>query len=244
MRQRGAAVAHLASDRQQQRHRLARRQVELETRAAPGEIGGRRIEREPRAPNDLVEASIGQHHGAALYAGRQRLPAPLALRAAHLEHVGEVGVERHPEIDRRRFEREVRQAQPLVAGAAPEKLRAKEVQLPTPQDQRAVTSREVGVGEIDGEQIVVFLDRRAQEQGAPAADAHLEAREEARAVMVEPLLAQTHRLHVAEPIEDRERLAVLEHTCAVIRARRRREDVKTVLVLEELVFHPIMPGAS
>ena len=71
-----------------------------------------------------------------------------------------------------------------------------------------------------------FLHRRAEQQRAPPAEPQLEPRQEARAVVVHALLAETDRLHVAEAIEHREGLAVLEHARAVVGARRRRLDVE------------------
>ena len=54
---------------------------------------------------------------------------------------------------------------------------------------------------------VVLAHRRAQEQRPLGAEAQLEAREEARAVVVEPAGAEPAGPHVAAPIDDDERVA-------------------------------------
>ena len=64
---------------------------------------------------------------------------------------------------------------------------------------------------------------------------HLVAREEARALVVEAMLAASHARDVAEAVEEDEALAVLEHSCGVARARGGREHVPAILDADRLV---------
>ena len=115
-------------------------------------------------------------------------------------------------------------------------------------DHEPVAPPIIGVREVDGEQGVVVLDRRAQDQRPLASELELEAREEAGVLVVEAELAEPHRGDVAEAIEHRERVAVLEHPRAVVDAGRAGEDVEPVLdpdeVLEALAGHPTRDRSS
>ena len=195
----------------------------------------RRIEGHPGPPRHPVEAFVAEHQARLADLLVQLSPAPLPLGAAHLEDVGEVGVQVQPQIDLERVAAEARDPQSFVAHPFPEEGAAKDMQLAARQRERAARLLEIGVRQIDREEIVLFLHRRAEQQRATPADPQLQPREEPGVVEVDPLLAEPHRLHVAMAIEHREHPAVLEHARPVVGARRGRLDVELVVVAQHLV---------
>ena len=70
-----------------------------------------------RAARHAVEAGIAERHAVGRHAGLERLAAPRAREAAHLEDVGVVGVEAERQLDVDGGRREVRDAQPFVAAS-------------------------------------------------------------------------------------------------------------------------------
>ncbi len=227
--------SQLAGDGDQQRDRLPRRQRKVVARLPAGERLWRRIEADPGPPGHPVETFVTEDQGGLAGDLGQLASAPLPLGATHLEDVGEVGVQVQPQIDGQWVAAEARDPQPFVADPVPEKGAAKDMQLAPRQRERAARLLEVGVGQIDGEEIVLLLHGRAEQQRAAPADPQLQPGEKPRVVEVDPLLAETDRLHVAVAIEHREHPAVLEHARPVVGARRGRLDVKLVVVAQQLV---------
>ncbi len=187
------------------------------------------------AARDLVQPLVGQHHRRPVHDRRVAPAALRALGAAHLEDVRVVGRKRQRQLGLDRRHLEVRHAQPLVTGAVPQELGAEHVQRTALDADLPGARLEIRVGQIDGEQVVLFLHRRRQQHRTPPAQTQLQPRQEPRPVVVDALLARPHRLHVAEAIEHRERLAVLEHARAVVGARRRRLDVEMLVQTDDLV---------
>ena len=231
----GAVAAVVAAQLHVDRRGAARRQPQVKTRLAAMQIVGHRIEADPRAALDAIEPFVAQGHPPPLDNRLVAGAAALALRAAHLEDVGVVGVEAERELDVDGGRREAGDAQALVAAAPPQELRAEHVQRPARQHELPRLVLEVGRGEIDGQEIVLLLHRRRQQQRPPPADAQLQPRQEAGAVVVDALLAQADRLDVAEAVEHRERLVVLEHARAIVGTRRRRLDVVLLVEADDLV---------
>src|SRR5450631_190895 len=193
------------------------------------------IEGHPGQSRHPVEASVADQQASSAGSLGQLSPAPLPLGAAHLEDVGEVGVEVQPQIDVKMVATEARDPQPLVADPVPEKGAAKEVQLAARQPKRAARLLEVGVRQIDSEEIVLLLHGRAEQQRAAPTDPQLQAGEKPGVVEVDALLAEPHRQHVTMAIEDGEHPAMLEHARPVIGSRRRRLDIELVVVTQHLV---------
>jgi hypothetical protein len=96
---------------------------------------------------------------------------------------------------------------------------------------------QVGIHEVDREAGIVAADRRIQEQRAAAFEPEHEARQVARVLVVDAELRGTEAVDVAEPVEDRECVAVLEHPRPVVEPRRRRQDVEVFADADELVGH-------
>jgi hypothetical protein len=126
----------------------------------------------------------------------------------HLEEVGEVGLvaDRQRELDLSTDE--AAHHQPLVAGAVVEHLGPRQVERAVREATRAAT--EVRVRQIEGQAPVVALGAGAEQQRPMPSEAQHQARKVAGAAVVDPLLAETFGSDVSVPIEDRERLAVLE----------------------------------
>ena len=133
-----------------------------------------------------------------------------ALRAAHVENVREVGLEMQEKGELHRLGAVVLDPQPLVADTLPNELRSGQVQRAERQPRPAV-AQQVRVGERDDELVVVSRDHRAQEQRPAAVELEQQAGEEARALVIQALLADPAGIDVAVAIEDSERVAVPEH---------------------------------
>src|SRR5690606_25482806 len=76
-----------------QRAGLARRDRDREKRASFGEPRRRRIERQRRGAKPVIQPHVVQGYAACGYVGSPHEASALAPRAAHLEDVGEVGIE-------------------------------------------------------------------------------------------------------------------------------------------------------
>src|SRR5205823_3245630 len=97
------------------------------------------------------------------------------------------------------------------------------------EDRELASLVDIGIRRFHREHAVVAAHARIEQDRTPALEAQLVAREEACPLVVEAMLAAAHARGVAETVEEREALAMLEHTRRLARARRGREDVPTVL---------------
>ena len=131
-------------------------------------------------------------------------------------------VNRDLEVQRRI--RIARDGDPLVQDVAPEELLNREVDGSERHADDPV-SHDVGIREARGEPIGLVADRRAEEEGARRLEIEEPHREEARAFVVEPLLAETAWHDVAVVVEHAERVGVLEHPRAIVAGDGPREDV-------------------
>ena len=99
-----------------------------------------------------------------------------------------------------------------------------------------LVDRNIGVGEVRAEQIVVVLDARTEEQRIDAVQPKAKSREIACALVIQTLLACSKRGNVAGIIEDRERVAVFEDRGPLGRFRRGGKNVELVVNLN-YIFH-------
>ena len=187
-----------------------------------------------RAARHAVEAGIAERHAVGRHAGLERLAAPRAREAAHLEDVGVVGVELEGEAQQHRGLAEVRDDQLLVARGIAQEPRARDVDRPL-EDRERVALVHIGIGHVHRERAVVAAHVGVEQDRSLAVEPHLVAREEARALVVEAMLAASHARDVAEAVEEDEALAVLEHPCGVARACGCREHVPAILDADRLV---------
>ena len=162
------------------------------------------------------------------------LAAAGPLPASGFEEIRIVGVQADRETHRDVLEAVVMDAEALKADALPEKARPAQMQLATGQ-RRAAIGRHVGIGQIDREERVVLLHRRAQQQRALRSDRQLEAGQEARPFVVEALGARQDGVDVAVPVEHGEGFALFEHLHPVVGERGRREDVKLIVPANDVV---------
>ena len=133
-------------------------------------------------------------------------PRALRDRSLHFEDVGEI---RRVEEQQRHLGvavAEVGERQLLVPAAAPQQAIALDVDHAF-RDRQLAGRGQRPVGEMRGEQRVVAIDRGAEQRGAPARDAELEARQHARVVREQPVV---RCLDVAQRVGEQEGIAVLE----------------------------------
>ena len=97
-----------------------------------------------------------------------------------------------------------------------------------------LADRDVRIRQVGDEQLVVFLDARAEDERTLAVDAEREAREIPRALVIQPLLACAERADVARVVEQRERVVVFENRRPLGGSRRRRENVELIADLDDV----------
>lgn len=83
----------------------------------------------------------------------------------------------------------------------------------------------IDIGDVDGEEGVVFADGGAEQQRLLLIDAHGEAGKMAGFGVKEAELGYTKIFDVAKAVGDEERIAGFEHTSAIVRERGRSADV-------------------
>src|SRR5689334_3333313 len=103
----------------------------------------------------------------------------------------------------------VANTQPFVASALPKELGAEKVQRAARQND-LVPVMNVGVGQVHGQQRVVFLYRGAKKERPFGPELEHKYGQESRALVEQALLAQADLADVAVGIEDGKRLALFE----------------------------------
>src|SRR5262249_31153534 len=123
----------------------------------------------------------------------------------------------------------------VVKDALPDEGAAKHVDHVAWQDDLTVV-RKIGVGQIDVQRGIVFLDGRAQKHRPATGDAKFKPAQEPRSFVIEPLLAQADALDVAVAVKNGKSLTLLEHVAVLKGARRGRQNVELILDLDDF-FH-------
>ena len=130
----------------------------------------RRIEMDGGAALQAVEPGIGEAHAAPVEPRDVERAAPRAPLAAHLEQVGEIGVEADFERDRPLDPVEPPDPDPFVAGGAAQELDPRGVDRIALQPDLALGIVEIGIGEIDHHRAIVVEQDRAEQQRLHPAD--------------------------------------------------------------------------
>ena len=180
--------------------------------------------------------------------GGSALPRAGPPRAAHLEDVGEVGGEAHPDPRwRRRAARSSRTASARSSPPARGTWCGPRAAGPGPARCRRSSSGggDVRVLQVGQQQLVGAAHRRGQHDGPLPVQAQLELRQEAGPLVEHPLLAQAVGLDVAGPIEHAEGIVVLEHPVVVVAAGGGGPDVVVVGDLDDVFIHMVdAPGSA
>lgn len=182
---------------------------------------------------DPVQTPVAELDRVARSGRRQPLSASLAPEAPHLEDVGEVGVDPQAEGRLGVGHPEVRDLDDLVEAAGEQRQRPRDVQ-PAPRQDQVLALTQIGVGEVDGDDLGVAAHGGAQEQRPLAAEAELEVRQVAGAAVEQPLLAAPELARVAAPVEHREGVAGLQHPRSLVEPIRGGEDVEAVVDLDHV----------
>ena len=183
-----------------------------------------------RATHDAVEAAIPGFHPVVVPARAELRAAPLATGAAHLEDIGVVGGEFVHDRQPHRVRGVVDEPQPLVQHAVPEKPRPIDVD-DVARQLHGAAGDDVRVREIRAEHRVVGVRAGTEQQRPVVTETQPQERQESRALVVESLLAEAGADDVAERVEDRERVPLLEHPALLVGRRRGRQDVIGVHLL-------------
>ncbi len=241
-RARGDTAAFaLTANGQRQRRRRLRRQIVFEAHDTAGHRRGRLAETDRRPAILAVQTTVAEPQ--LLIGGNRVEPraAPLAAGAAHFEDVGKIGVDVEGERDPDVRAAVVQQPDALVTRAVPQEARPKQVHNVARKHHIGLAERHVRIGEIRAEQLVVFLDARAEQQRPHAVQPQPESGHVTGAFVIQALLAGAKDADVAVQVEHRERVAVLKDCRALANARRSGQDVELVLDLNH-VFHATSPS--
>ena len=82
-----------------------------------------------------------------------------------------------------------------------------------------ITSRDVKVCQVSGEEEIVALNGGTEEQGRAVPQAHHKLGKMPRAVAEQTVLTHSARLHIAKPVEDGKHRTVLQDPDAIVTGR-------------------------
>jgi hypothetical protein len=232
----GRTPLPVAANGERQHGRGARCELVLETGHARRR-GGRHVAPLENGRSALaIQAAIVEAHRRAVDDRRGARAAALTRHAAHFEDVGEVRVDVEGERHAHRQATVVPQAKPLVPRRIPQESSTEQVDQIAGEHAIAVAERDVRIRQVGAEQLIVVLDARAQQQRPLPVHAQLEPRQIPGALVIQPLLARQQRSDIADGIEEREGVVVLQHRRALRGSRSGRQNVELVVDLNH-VFH-------
>jgi hypothetical protein len=196
----------------------ARLQVDVELGAGRRKPGGRGLEAHTGGTRDTVQRAVDEGHlGRTAHIARHGA-APAAPVAAHLEQVGEVGGELQREMHAASLLGVAGHGEKLVAARLPQVLGARHV-VGVLGEHQAIALEDVRGGEVDIQGEVVGLHGRRQAQRAVALEREVQARQVARVEVEQSGRAVLGFHHVAELVEHREAVVVLQRAPARRRQR-------------------------
>ena len=147
--------------------------------------------------------------------------------AAKLENIGEVRREVEHELEDLRAGAEAANAEPLIARAGPEKLRADNLDRVSRKLEFAAREK-IGVGQIRRQQRIIVLDIGAEQERPLSVDQDAQIGEEAGVLVKEPFRAAAAGGDVAVMVEHGECIVMLERSRPPLqyggRCRRCRKD--------------------
>jgi hypothetical protein len=187
-----------------------RLQRDLERRLARFELGRFRRELDDGVAQVAGQPVIGEDDGVLRLYRRRDAAAPASPVPAHLEQIDEIHLKQQGDANVVRPRVEVAHRQALVGAARPDELRPDEMDRVLRDVQAAARVEEVGISQIGGQERVVVLDDRAEQQGPAVIDQQLQAGQETHVLVIETLGAAFPRHDVAVVVEHAERVAVLQ----------------------------------
>ena len=204
-----AQICRVAGDLDKDQAAGAWLDVELEHGAMLVQHLGRRVEAKAGAAALAVQSDIGQGDSVRLEGRRLLLTPMVAVHAAGLEQVAEIGGKQQLDADVLWRIGEAADRQPLVARAVPKEARAADVEQIVLQHQPALLV-EVRVGEIAGELGIVVAQGGTQQHRPLAPDQQTELAEMPGVAKIHPVAAAGPAEHVAAGVEHAERVSALE----------------------------------
>ena len=207
-----------------------------------GDLGRRQGEFQPGLAQDAVEPLVGQHRRVGLDV--PPLPAAVfALDPAHFEDVGEIGFEQEGQVQAQLGIQIAQNPGAAIERAVPQEQRAEGVDRAARNDAVAA-DRDVGIGEVDGDEGVVLLHRRGQQQRPLVAKVELVVGQHAGPAMINPLLAAADRAGVAIAVEHRERVAVLQRQGPHRHPWAGGQDIGVAHEFDDVAHAAVLPGPS
>jgi hypothetical protein len=100
--------------------------------------------------------------------------------------------------------------------------------------QQPAVTIDIGIHKVQREKHVVVLYRRPQKLRDLIVGAQRQTRQMSGSAMIQALLSKSDRLYIPKSIKDGEAFAGFQHTSAVIRQRRSRQDVKLIFDLDNI----------
>src|SRR4030095_13725178 len=166
----------------------------------------------------------------------QRAATFFALHSAHLEDVGKVSPEPDAKFHLRRIRSVVMQPQTLLQRFLPEDLRAENVHRAA-RDGDLILAQDIGVHEIDGENCVIILDRRAEQKRARLFEGEGEGGNKSSVLVIKAQLAPAKAFDVSEAVENGKAVVGLEHAGAIVDPRRGGENIEIFAERDYFLSH-------
>src|SRR3984957_9408799 len=201
-------------------------QFDAEASAAFVDLSRRRIKPDGGAADDVIETAI-REDDAALVETRFGLASPFPTVAAKLKDISEVGREVEYKLEDLLPGAEVAKAEPLIARARPEKLRADDLYRVSRKLEFAAREK-IGVGQIRCEQRIVVLDIGAEQERPLSVDQDAQIGKVAGVLVKEAFGIAAAGGDVAVMVEHGERIVVLEGSRATLQYGSRCRDVEGV----------------
>ena len=208
--------------------------IDVPARIAMAKFTRRRIEVQPRNPGHLVEAEIAELEFAVAHPVDAARAAVQTPGTAHLEQIGEVGVECDFHRDRPPDRAITAQPDPLERRTVAQKLEARQMYRLALEPHPALGGVKVGVGQIDHHRAIIVKQNRAKLKRLRTAQPDGEFAQEARVPVEQSIGPERTAGEIALTVEHREQIIVLERAKGPLDQTLGRFDVVIVRVLDKL----------
>src|SRR5262245_25852254 len=137
------------------------------------------------------------------------LAAPQPAGAAHFKNVGKIRIEAQIQLNGRRSQSEIGNAEPFIANTFPQEFRSEDVNGPALNEQ-AVIHREIRIGEIDRKEFIVGSGCRTQKQRPFPSNAKVKLGKEPCAFVINALLSEPLGANISIMVEQTKSVIMLQ----------------------------------
>src|SRR5207248_4397711 len=171
-----------------------------------------------RTAGNVIETLIAQHDSVSLNFVIKAAAAPLPASPPHFKNVSEIGADIDAHRNYQGRKSVVHDFDFFVAHALPQKSRTQHVDG-VAWNFHLIVAQQVDVGEIGGEENIVSLNCRAEQQRARSPHVDHKLRQEPCALEENPFLAASAKADVTVTVKHGKHLAVFQDTREVVSRR-------------------------